>query len=113
MRNYDGKRVAVGIRPEDFEDAAMEPDHPDARTLTAPVTLLESLGSEIMVHFRLDAPSVDSGDPDAVDTGDATPDAVGRFNPRSQVRSGQPAKIAVTTENLHFFDFETRQAIWD
>ena len=113
LRNYDGKRVAVGIRPEDFEDAAMEPDHPEARMLTAPVTLLESLGSEIMVHFKLDAPSVESGDPDAVDTGDAVPDAVGRFNPRSQVRTGQPAKIAVSTENLHFFDAETRQAIWD
>ena len=93
----------------------MAPEHPEARTLTAPVTLLESLGSEIMVHFKLDAPAVESGDPDAVkETGsDVAPDAVGRFNPRSQVREGQSARIAVSTENLHFFDLETRQAIWD
>ena len=115
LRGYDGKRVAIGIRPEDFEDLAMAPEHPEARTLTAPVTLLESLGSEIMVHFKLDAPAVESGDPDAVkETGsDVAPDAVGRFNPRSQVREGQSARIAVSTENLHFFDLETRQAIWD
>jgi multiple sugar transport system ATP-binding protein len=113
LRNYNGKQVAIGIRPEDFEDAAIEADHPDSRSITAPVTLLEALGSEIMVHFRLDAPSVDSGDPDAVETGDTAPDAVGRFNPRSQVKAGETAKIAVATENLHFFDIESRQAIWD
>jgi len=115
LRGYDGKRLAIGIRPEDFEDATMASEHPRSRVLTAPVTLLESLGSEIMVHFKLDAPAVESGDPDAVkETGsDVTPDAVGRFNPRSQVREGQSAQIAVSTENLHFFDLETRQAIWD
>ena len=114
LRNYNGKKVALGIRPEDFEDAAMVPDHPDARTITAPVTLLEALGSEIMVHFRLDAPTVESGDPDAVKDGggDTVIDAVGRFNPRSQVRVGEPAKIAVSTENLHFFDLESRLAVW-
>ena len=44
----------------------MVPDHVEARTLTAPVTLLEALGSEIMVHFRIDAPTVDSGVPPEV-----------------------------------------------
>jgi multiple sugar transport system ATP-binding protein len=115
LRNLNGKKVALGIRPEDFEDATMVPDHPDARTITAPVTLLEALGSEIMVHFRLDAHTVESGDPDAVKEGggDTVIDAVGRFNPRSQVRVGESAKIAVSTENLHFFDLESRLAIWD
>jgi multiple sugar transport system ATP-binding protein len=115
LRGYDGKRVAVGIRPEDFEDAEFKDGHPDDRVLNAPVTLLEALGSEIMVHFKLDAPSVDSGDPDAAKdvSSDASPDAVGRFSPRSRVREGDTARIAVSTENLHFFDLETRQAIWD
>ncbi len=31
----------------------------------------------------------------------------------SQVQVGENAKIAVSTENLHFFDIEGRQAIWD
>src|SRR5690606_2683394 len=54
LRNYGGKKVVIGIRPEDYEDAALDPgDHP---RLTAPVNLLEALGSEIMVHFRIDAP---------------------------------------------------------
>jgi len=29
------------------------------------------------------------------------------------VRAGQRAEIAVAVENLHFFDFENRIAIWD
>ena len=113
LRNYDGKKVVLGIRPEDFEDASHDPaGHP---RITAPVNLLEALGAEIMVHFRIDAPTVDSGDPDAVEEagGEGSSNAVGRFNPRSMVRPGQNAEIAVAAENLHFFDFETREAIWD
>ncbi|MCB0966499.1 MAG: ABC transporter ATP-binding protein, partial [Ilumatobacter sp.] len=111
LRNYDGKKVVVGIRPEDYEDAEFDKDgHP---TISAKVTLLEALGSEIMVHFGIDAPTVDSGDPDAVDEAGGGANAVGRFNPRSRVKPGDTATIAVTTENLHFFDHDTRDAIWD
>ncbi len=114
LRNYDGKQVVLGIRPEDFEDASLATGGGEGRVLTAPVTLLEALGSEIMVHFRLDATRVDSGDPDAVEEagGDSAANAVGRFNPRSTVRMGETAQIAVATENAHFFDHDTRQAIW-
>jgi multiple sugar transport system ATP-binding protein len=65
-----------------------------------------------MVHFSMDAARVDSGDPDAVEeAGDTS--AVGRFNPRSRLKIGDQATIAVASENLHFFDSETREAIWD
>jgi multiple sugar transport system ATP-binding protein len=113
LRSYDGRKVVVGIRPEDFEDAAH--DSEDRPRLEAPVTLIEALGAEIMVHFRLDAPTVDSGDPDAVEEagGEGSANAVGRFHPRSAARAGQRAEIAVAVENLHFFDFESRTAIWD
>jgi multiple sugar transport system ATP-binding protein len=110
LRNYDGKNVIVGVRPEDFEDA--EFDKEGHATITGPITLIEALGSEIMVHFTLDAHRVDSGDPDAADESGTT-NAVGRFNPRSRLRMGDQATIAVSTENLHFFDADTREAIWD
>jgi multiple sugar transport system ATP-binding protein len=115
LRNYDGRKVVLGIRPEDFEDAAFATDGGEGKSLTVPVTLLEALGSEIMVHFRLDAARVDSGDPDAVEDagGGNAANAVGRFHPRSMVRMGQTAQIAVATENAHFFDVNSRLAIWD
>jgi multiple sugar transport system ATP-binding protein len=110
LRNYGGKKVVLGVRPEDFEDVDHDPQgHP---TINAPVMLLEALGSEIMVHFGVDAVTVDSGDPDAVEEAGGGANTVGRFHPRSRVKPGEDATIAVNTENLHFFDFETREAIW-
>ena len=68
-----------------------------------------------MVHFRIDAPTVDSGDPDATEekAGAEGANAVGRFNPRSTVQMGEVAEVAISTENMHFFDMDTRQAIED
>jgi multiple sugar transport system ATP-binding protein len=109
LRSFDGRTVIVGIRPEDFEDASLVSGVTRERCLTAKVSLTEALGSDVMVHFVLDAPKVESGDPDAPDDSGAA--AVGRFDPRSQVRPGDVIEIAVTTENLHFFDPDTRLAI--
>jgi multiple sugar transport system ATP-binding protein len=113
LRSYDGKKVVVGIRPEDFEDVALAGNVRDGSTLKSQVQLIEALGSELMVHFQLDAPTVDSGDPDAVEEAGVTANTVGRFHPRSRARIGDTAEIAVTTENMHFFDRDTRLAIWD
>ena len=55
MRNYDGKKLVIGIRPEDFEDAALASNVRDGAVLKSQVQLIEALGSEIMVHFQLDA----------------------------------------------------------
>jgi multiple sugar transport system ATP-binding protein len=114
LRSYDSRPIIVGVRPEDFEDAAMVTAPKDGQTLSASVKLLESLGSEIMVHFVVDAARVDSGDPDAghETTSTHAANSVGRFHPRSRVRSGETIEVAVTTENLHFFDHDTNAAIW-
>ena len=114
LRGYDGKPVIIGVRPEDFEDAAMAGDVPENRRLHSKVTLIEALGSELMVHFRLDAKRVDSGDPDAAEesTSETAANAVGRFHPRSSARMGNAIEVAVASENVHFFDADTRLAIW-
>src|SRR6476620_3094531 len=66
LQSYDGQRVVVGIRPEDFEDATVVTDDPPDRRLKGTVRLVEALGSELVVHFDLaDAQPVSSGDPDA------------------------------------------------
>jgi multiple sugar transport system ATP-binding protein len=78
------------------------------------VQLVEALGSELMVHVSTDAKTVDAGDPDAPEEirGDGGANAVARFSPRSRVRVADDIEIAVASENMHFFDAETRQAIW-
>jgi multiple sugar transport system ATP-binding protein len=114
LQGYDGQSIVVGVRPEDFEDAAVATGPPDRR-LRAKVRLVEALGAELMVHFELeDANRVNSGDPDAPEEllGAGVANAVARFSPRSDVKVNQDVEIAVATENLHFFDASTHEAIW-
>ena len=54
LKSFEGKRVILGIRPEDLEDASLEEAAGDQQ-LTGTVQLTEALGSEIMVHFTIDA----------------------------------------------------------
>jgi multiple sugar transport system ATP-binding protein len=123
LRSYEGKRVILGIRPEDLEDAELETDTPADRRLKGEVELREALGSEIMVHFRTDATQAvteetrelqkDVGAPETPgDTGDGAT-LVGRFSARSGVAAGKPVEVAVDTRALHFFDPDTGLGIYD
>jgi multiple sugar transport system ATP-binding protein len=106
-------RVIVGIRPEDFEDAAVATNAPADRRVKGEVRLVEALGSELVVHFSIDAKTVNSGDPDAPEQelGEGVSNAVARFSPRSRVHSDAPVEIAVSSDNLHFFDAQTRERL--
>jgi multiple sugar transport system ATP-binding protein len=125
LPSYDGRELIVGIRPEHLEDAALAPDTPHDRRLRGPVVLREALGSEIMVHFDIDAKAAMTEhvrelaeDTDAVAVSEMTKEQarttiVGRFGARSDVREGQAAEVAVDTRSLHFFDPETGLGIYD
>ena len=56
IRAYEGKRVIVGIRPENMEDASIMPVIPEDRRMHVEIVLREALGSEVLVHFSIDAP---------------------------------------------------------
>jgi multiple sugar transport system ATP-binding protein len=127
LRAYEGRDVILGIRPEDLEDAAMATGSSPERHLKGTAELLEALGSEIMVHFSIDATAAmtedvqelqdDMGEdratagPIASDAGKAV--LVGRFNARSRVREGDAIDVAVDTRSLHFFDPGTALGIYD
>jgi multiple sugar transport system ATP-binding protein len=125
LRALEGKPVVLGIRPEDLEDAALAPDTPADCHIHGVVTLREALGSEIMVHFIVDAPPALTEDvrelaqdTDAVavsrlEGGAAKTTMVGRFGARSRVREGDSIEVAVDTRALHFFDPETGSGIYD
>ena len=110
LRRYDGMRVAVGVRPEDVHDAAMGGS--DVSTISGTVEVREGLGSEIVVHVRVDARSVTPSDVDTLSEADGTL-FVGRLDPRSKLQIGDEAVLGVSTEHLHFFDLESTQAIRD
>ena len=124
LRRYEGKRVVLGIRPEDLEDSQLAGGSAHGGGLTGAVTLREALGAEIMVHFTVDAPPAitedvkelaeDIGDDrvgETVDKGKTM--VVGRFGARSRVKPGDQIEVAVDTRQLHFFDAETGLGIYD
>ncbi|GAB4083255.1 sn-glycerol-3-phosphate ABC transporter ATP-binding protein UgpC [Modestobacter muralis] len=118
---YAGREVAVGIRAEDMEDAALARDSSAQGRLRAKVTLTEALGSEIVAHFAIDAPKVVTSDTKELEK-DAHVDGllaahqaintfVASFAPRSRVRPGDEIEIVVDRERLHFFDPVTGVAV--
>jgi multiple sugar transport system ATP-binding protein len=126
LKDFEGKKVVIGIRPEHLEDASLATDVPAGRRLSGEVALTEALGSELIVYIKSDAAPAytedvkelarDAGatEPQTValsDDGGAT--LIGRFNSRSQVRNGERVEVAVDTEGLHFFDPETGLGIYD
>ncbi len=117
LARYVGAEVVVGIRPEDIEDAALVPSANGA-SLPVRVTLAEALGAEVIAHFPLagdvEAVAVAAGpeSPALEAVEDAGPLLTARLSPRSAARSGQPLRVAIDVERLHFFDPESDEAIW-
>lgn len=109
LRAYDGADIVVGIRPEAFEDAAVVSDNGQSR-LRAVVSLSEALGSDLLLHFPLDAPSVEAGDPDALEGIDDRM-VIARVHPRSAARPGSTVELSVDVNGLHFFDPQTEAAV--
>jgi multiple sugar transport system ATP-binding protein len=121
LRAYEGRKVILGIRPEDLEDAALAPETAPGRRLRGTVVLREALGSEIVAHFVIDAPPALTDDVRelAADVGEELTDQaphttmVGRFRADSTAHAGQRAEVAVETRALHFFDPDTGAGIYD
>ncbi|WP_026411119.1 ABC transporter ATP-binding protein [Actinomadura oligospora] len=124
LRDFLGRDVVVGIRPEDMEDAALVPAAGDAPggTLTSTAELVEAMGSDVLVHFTVQAAQVVTEDTREL-ARDAGTDVLGklegphtglvaRFSPRTTIRAGDPVTVHVDTGRLHFFDIESGSAIW-
>jgi multiple sugar transport system ATP-binding protein len=97
---YEGGEVIVGIRPEDFEDAAFAGETPHDRTVTVVCSLRETLGSEVLVHFPL-----------AVRDSDTSPILVARVDSQTSAREGEQLRLVVNTKRLHFFEPDSGLAI--
>ena len=118
LASYRDRTFAVGIRPEHLKLAGTDDG---AARLAADVELVEALGPELLVHFRLDATQVQVGGAlsEDEDFGDlrigpanrTTSAGVARVPPTTAVRVGDQIAFDVATEHLHFFDLQTGAAI--
>jgi multiple sugar transport system ATP-binding protein len=168
LEHYQNREVVVGIRPEHLFDfaaavgsrgavsqgvapagpagpmsapAASTDAGPSSRfsQLRGEVELVEALGSELLVHFHIDAvrvrtdtaevaETVESSAPrrfrrhgrvqaetdaEAGEFGEALRAAsVARLDPRTVVKAGEWVTFGLDSTRLHFFDSDTGEAIW-
>jgi multiple sugar transport system ATP-binding protein len=98
----DGRRLAVGIRPEHLHIA--DDGAPD--TIAGVVEVREGLGNEVILHVTTNAVGVDTS---AAENTTATSDrvVVARVEPHVTVQIGDRVSLSVDTSQLHLFDLET------
>jgi multiple sugar transport system ATP-binding protein len=109
-----GREVIVGVRPENFEDAALvsASNRPNGITFHANIDVLESLGSDVFVYFtrgreqgvnaaELEELAADAGRGDTGGTGDTI---AARLDAETQIREGHDAELWVDGRSMHVFD---------
>ena len=96
VAGMDGKKVSVGIRPEDIYDTANNCPVPvtDGNSFTAQVDVLERLGSEDTAYLIIDETHITA-----------------TLDPATRIEVGSFAKFAVDLDKIHVFDAETEEAI--
>ena len=90
---YKGRSILLGIRPEDLVENASQSGAP-GRSLEARIEVVEPMGSEIYLYLDLE------GQP-----------LTARVHARSTPSVNASHVLGVNSDNLHFFDPETEQAI--
>jgi multiple sugar transport system ATP-binding protein len=119
LGRYEGRSVAVGIRPE-----ALGQGTGDGR-LTGFVRAIEALGPEQLAHVEIVGKPVLAEDVlEGLVDGEAAGDlaelksddgdrtiVVARLDAAATVRTDEPIELSVNTAKLHFFDLETGTSI--
>ena len=111
------RSVVLGVRPTAFSLATDN----GLPTINAIPDVVEDLGDERYIHFDIDAPFVDTEATRAAVEAKSAEDVLllpedhARFTVRlpvdTPVSSGQPLTLAVSPEQLHFFDPETSASL--
>ena len=113
-QGYCGKRVVMGIRPEDIYDSEHDlAQHPDSQ-MEVKITGYELLGSEVLLYFGLLNEKPTEKHRQFSDEEDAfvkKANFCAKVDARTTARYGSKIVVALDPEKIHVFDKETEQAI--
>ena len=116
-----GRDVIVGMRPEHFEDAAVEQEeHADRIKFRTKVDVVESMGSEKYVYFDVAAEEIHTADLDelAADAGlEDLPShgegqqVVARLSAESKAAPGEEVELSLDTSQIKLFATEDGRSL--
>jgi multiple sugar transport system ATP-binding protein len=115
---FRGRTLILGIRPEHMEDAALVPGSDPNSRLPVVVDLREGMGSDVYLHFSVDAPPVLTADTRELasdidekaleelkaQASERRSTWIARAGPETRAQVGSPIEMHVDTRKLYFFD---------
>jgi multiple sugar transport system ATP-binding protein len=118
LEAFRERPLILGIRPEHMEDAALVPGSSADNRVTVLVDLREGMGSDVYLHFSVEAPPVFTEDTRelASDIDEKALDEleeqaserrtkfIARAGPETRARVGELIDLHVDTRKLYFFD---------
>ena len=93
-KGYNGKKLTLGIRPEDIKASQLEMEAYPNSIITAEVVVSELLGAESMLYSRIS------------DT-----EFVSRVGARDNHQPGEKVRLSLNLSKAHFFDIDTDRVI--
>jgi len=109
---FKGRPVVVGLRPEHLPAATGEAAA--HQVLDGDIDLVEALGSELLVHFSIDASRVVAeGALDEDEQLTLNGEGVAKVDCRVPVKPGTRGRFAVDVERMQFFDPSSGRIIWN
>jgi len=94
LKEYLGREVIFGIRPEDIHDPEFCPPNITAGRVKAKVDVTELMGNEVFLYLLTDSKSF-----------------IARVDPRTRARVGDEVEARLNMDNIHLFDPRTEKAI--
>jgi multiple sugar transport system ATP-binding protein len=94
FKSHVGKRVTLGIRPEDIHDVSYQPGGITPSLMEANVDVVEQMGNEMILYLEEGGKSF-----------------IARTDPRTTAAIGHRLGLAFNMENIHVFDAETELSL--
>jgi multiple sugar transport system ATP-binding protein len=94
LKEYLGRGIIFGIRPDDIHDPEFCPPDITERRVRAKVDVTELMGNEVFLHLLTDGKSFTA-----------------RVDPRTRARVGDEIEAVLNMDNVHLFDPQTERAL--
>ena len=121
LSSFEGKKVILGIRPSDMEDAAVWHGS-SLPTIDVTAQVTEELGSEVNVLFAVDEPpvsaeeiraaTVEEGDDEMLLASEASRCVFcASVDARTSVKPGGTVRLTLDPDRFHYFDPSSGRAV--